>query len=367
MKKMVYLVLLILALGVSCASTENTVGQTGPAPAQTAGSKAQTASTVTVEKQATPSELLALNEALQDFAQYLKERLPPESMTAVARMDAPVQALGNYIVDELLSRLVNDADIPVVSRQDWERIQKEQNIQTDVGFDDETTAKIGHNLGWKTIIFGEVSPLEIGYRIALRAVDTESGALRGTKSYLIQSDAVLANLINPNQTAKQLTNNESLLQPFKGEHNNFELRVWPSSNNGVYYDNEELFINLWAAADCYFVIYQVDVENRMQVIYPNFWETGKNMLKAGVTRRIPEDTSFVLHAPYGEEQILVYASQKPFTIPEDQYNPQTVTKEYLSSPQALWRIESDHAEGAKALSIVPRGATGQFSYSILPK
>jgi hypothetical protein len=87
-------------------------------------------------------------------------------------------------------------------------------------------------------------------------------------------------------------------------------------------DNEELFINLLANEDCYFVVYQVDINNDMQVIYPNFWETGKNVLKAGVTRTIPEDTSFVLHAPYGEEPILVYASQRPFTIPEDQYSPQ---------------------------------------------
>jgi hypothetical protein len=168
-------------------------------------------------------------------------------------------------------------------------------------------------------------------------------------------------------TVQQLTEREALLQPFDGMHNNFELRIWPGSQKNVYYDNEELFINLLANEDCYFVVYQVDINNDMQVIYPNFWETGKNVLKAGVTRTIPEDTSFVLHAPYGEERILVYASQRPFTIPEDQYSPQSISRERLASPQALWRIESGSGDGSKALSVVPRGATGQFSYTILPK
>ncbi|MDR3172133.1 MAG: DUF4384 domain-containing protein [Treponema sp.] len=319
------------------------------------------------EKPAVQDGALTVDKALGDFMAYIAGRLPADSLTAVALMDAPAQRLGNYLTDELISRLLNDAGVRVVSRQDFERILAEQDVQADLNFDDDTTAKIGHNLGWGTIVFGTVNPLQDAYHLSLRAVDVETGELRGTKSYVLQSDATLASLVNPNVTVQQLTERESLLQPFDGKRNNFELRIWPSSQKNVYYDNDELFINLLANEDCYFVVYQVDIDNNMQVIYPNFWETGKNVLKAGVTRTIPEDTSFVLHAPYGEERILVYASQRPFTIPKDQYNPQPISKERLASPQALWRIESGSGDGSKALSVVPRGATGQFSYTILPK
>jgi hypothetical protein len=113
-------------------------------------------------------------------------------------------------------------------------------------------------------------------------------------------------------------------------------------------------------------VYHLDIDNNMQVIYPNFWEKDKNILKAGVARVIPEDTSFALHAPYGEERILVYASLRPFNIPEEQYRPMPVTNELLASPQALWRIEAAAADGSKALSVIPRGATAQISYTILP-
>jgi len=63
----------------------------------------------------------------------------------------------------------------------------------------------------------------------------------------------------------------------------------------------------------------------------------------------------------------VYASQRPFTIPDDQYTSNPISADLLSSPQALWRIDSGGSDGSKALSIVPKGATGQFSYTILPK
>jgi hypothetical protein len=41
---------------------------------------------------------------------------------------------------------------------------------------------------------------------------------------------------------------------------------------------------LRAGADCYFVVYQVDVNNRMQIIYSNPY----NKLKAGLERAIPK-------------------------------------------------------------------------------
>jgi hypothetical protein len=44
----------------------------------------------------------------------------------------------------------------------------------------------------------------------------------------------------------------------------------------------------------------------------------------------------------------------------------TRIEEYLSASNALWKTDSN-TTGAKAFSVVPRGATGQFSYSILPR
>jgi hypothetical protein len=45
---------------------------------------------------------------------------------------------------------------------------------------------------------------------------------------------------------------------------------------------------------------------------------------------------FDLHAPFGEERILVYASERPIPIP-CQYEPRPISREYIFNPQAVWQ------------------------------
>jgi len=329
----------------------------------TANSNAQTKKKQTTAKN--QAETVTVDTAVKDFSTYIAERIPKNTLTAVAVTDSPVQRLGVYISDKLTDSLLNNAGLRMVSRRDFDRVTAEQNVQSGGSVDEKTAAGIGKNLGWKTIIYGTVEPLKETYSLALRAVDVESGELRGSKSYVINGgDPILINLVNPNVSVQRLTERETLLQPFDGKQNNFTLNV--TANKTVYYDNEELFITLRSNVDCYFVVYHLDIDNNMQIIYPNFWEKDKNFLKANTSKVIPENTSFTLHAPYGEERILVYASVHPFIIPEDQYNSKPITKDYLTSPQALWRIESGGTNSSKALSVVPRGATAQIVYTILP-
>ena len=310
--------------------------------------------------QNTPAGAVSLDAAMVDFSAYMKGRLPETTLTAVAVVNTPVHKLGNYVAEKLTDLLYNNAGLRMVSRQDIEKVLSEQNVQTGA-FNDDTTAKIGHNLGWRTIIYGSVEPLQESYHLSLRAVDVETGELMGSRSYmLIGNDPVLVNIINPNVTIQRLTERESWLAPFNGKQNDFDLDI--SINKSVYYDSEVMFITLKASVDCYFVVYHLDIDNNMQVIYPNRWEKDRNFLKAGEERVIPENAAFLLHAPYGEERILVYATDRPINIPEDQYQARSITKDYIESPEAIWR----GGDGTRALTVMPKGATGQVSYSILP-
>jgi hypothetical protein len=157
---------------------------------------------------------VSLNNAVGEFSVYIAGRLPGDTLTAVAVTDAPIQRLGNYVADELAGSLLNNSGLRMVSRQDFERVLTEQNLQTALNFNDDTTAKVGHNLGWRTIIYGTVEPLQEGYSLSLRAVDVETGELRGSKSYILNgSDPILINLVNPNISVQRLTERETLLQP----------------------------------------------------------------------------------------------------------------------------------------------------------
>ncbi|MDR3333655.1 MAG: DUF4384 domain-containing protein, partial [Treponema sp.] len=197
-----------------------------------------------------------------------------------------------------------------------------------------------------------------------RGVDVESGELRGTRTYSLKEDTVLASILNPrikppNITLKELTERQEILRPFEGEHNAFGLEVWPEAGKNVFYEGDRLIIKLRAGTDCYFVVYHVDVDSKIQVIYPNPTDAGTNVLRAGVIRTIPERSSFRLQAPYGEERILIYASDRPFNIPYEQYTPQTISRSLV---QAQVRgVDNTPASPPSG------GATNQFSYTILPR
>jgi len=356
-----------------------------------AGGQADTASP--------PSGVLSLEAALVDFSSYIAGRIPQSRLTAVAITDVPVKRLGEYITDELTNKLLNYAGLRMVSRQDFERIIDEQNLQTAINFNDDSTARMGQNLGWQTIIFGAVNPMSESYRLSLRAVDVETGELKGAKNFTLNGkDPVLLSLVNPDISVEKLAERETILQPFNGRSNNFELTV--SINKSVYYDDDQMFITLFSNEDCYFVVYHVDVYNNMQVIFPNAWDRNTNFLRANVARVIPERSSFIMCAPYGEERILVYASENPFIIPGEQFLSRSISRDLIDAPDALWYIESDDentnypyttelaetdklfpvetlaentaprsvtAEGNRGLRTAPRGATAQVVYTILPR
>jgi len=303
---------------------------------------------------------VTLDTALVDFSSYIVDKLPPGTITAVDAMDTPIDRLGNYIADKLTDLLINKAGLRIISRQDFEKVLVDQNIQTSLHFDDDTTAKIGHIMGWQFIIFGAVAPMQNSYHLSLRAVEVETGVILGSRSYsLTGSDPVLVNIVNPAMTIQKLNERDSILTPFDGDQNDFILSV--KTDKPVYYDQEFLFVTLRSNINCYFVVFHLDANNNMQIIFPNRMEKNTNSLRAGVDRVIPENSYFLLQEPFGEERILVYASEQPINISDSQYRSRSLTEEYLADPQAIWR-----GGGSAVAPSRSRGATGQASYIILP-
>jgi hypothetical protein len=309
--------------------------------------------------------MLGLAGAVRDFARYLEGRIRRDSPSAVLSVEAPLKGISDYITDTLTEELLNTAGARMVSRQSLETVKREQNIQAEEEVDDHTAALIGHIAGWRTVITGVVTPLAEGYRLSLRAVEVETAELLGAKGYLIKSDAVLAGLVNPSQTIRELSRREALLRSCTEQRKDFVLEVRPAGGKEVFYDGEELRISLKAGVDCYFVVYQMDADSQMQILIPNPYDRD-NTLKAGVERVLPEYSTFALHAPFGEERILVYASERPIAIPPEQYEPAPLTPEYFADPAAPWQAGQIPAEGGKGLTVRPRGAAGSFRYTIVP-
>jgi len=303
---------------------------------------------------------LSLDEAVYGFTVYMAElELPGRELTAIIMSGIPAPRLGEYISDSLIYLLSEYTGLDVLNRQDTERLLEWRGSLPDPS-DPRSITEAGRELGWKQIVFGEIKALPDIYRLSLRAVETETGKLLGEKNYnLTVNDPVLVNLVNPEVEVQQLVDRKTILELFDGKLNNFGLNM--KTNKTVYYDGEDMFITLSAKEDCFFVIYHLDVNDKMQLIYPNYLDMGKNFLRSGTTRTIPESSYFRLHAPFGEERILLYAAEKPIPIPEDQYKSKSISLDYLETLKVIW------SGGTSASGAKPKNAAVQVIYTILPK
>ena len=153
----------------------------------------------------------------------------------------------------------------------------------------------------------------------------------------------------------------SIVTLFDGEFNDFVLNI--KTNKTVYYDNENLRVILSSSEHCYFMVYHMDVFNNIQIIYPNPLEMHMNYLEANIERTIPENTDFRLHEPFGEERILVFASDKPINVPMDRYGEKKAGRDYLEDFYTTWLM----GDGNQPRKDMPRCATGQVIYTILPR
>jgi hypothetical protein len=91
---------------------------------------------------------------------------------------------------------------------------------------------------------------------------------------------------------------------------NIEARF--NSNTLTYKHCDELKLTVTADRDCYFKIIHIDVDNRINMIYPG---TGNddNRLRANVSRTIFDNTNrYIFYGPYGAETIVVVASVAQF-------------------------------------------------------
>jgi hypothetical protein len=143
------------------------------------------------------------------------------------------------------------------------------------------------------------------------------------------------------------------------------VQAWPNKESRIYFDGDVMTISLYASQDCWFKVYHIDVNNQMQLIYPN--QTDKNnMLKANTKRVIPENTIFELGAPYGEETILAVFSRTPFeNLEKDMVYPEPATPESINRA-ADRRGLTVQNKAANTPESPEKTMAVRFSYTILP-
>jgi TolB-like protein len=139
-------------------------------------------------------EALTLDEALNESAIYLKDRIESNSKVVALNFQSDYVDLSNYIIDETIALLVNLANLTVVDRQNLETIRQEMDFQMSGEVSDESAQSIGRKLGAQIIVSGSIAPLGDLYRLRIRAIEVETATIRGVNSQNIRLDGVLASL-----------------------------------------------------------------------------------------------------------------------------------------------------------------------------
>jgi len=155
-------------------------------------------------------------------------------------------------------------------------------------------------------------------------------------------------------SAAEFEQRQRILEPVSGRNNRWNFTVTPDVLDGIYYDGDYMTMRIYSEQNCYFRIIHVDVNGNTQLIYP-LSPNDNNFISAGETRRIPDSTRFRLHAPFGEEMVIVSAYDRPFV--QSQFSGQLTTDSLARGITV---------EGDNRAQISP-SATARFSYTILPR
>jgi hypothetical protein len=147
---------------------------------------------------------------------------------------------------------------------------------------------------------------------------------------------------------------QKAVEPYAGKNNQWVFTVTPDVLDNIYHDGDEMFFLLYSSRECYFKITHVDVNGSTQIIYP-FSQNDNNLIRAGQTRRIPDNTRFRMGPPFGEEMILVAAYDRPFIA-----NRQSGSLNADSITRSMAAETDTHSQ------INPL-ATAKFSYTVLPR
>jgi len=133
-------------------------------------------------------DMVNLDTAIKEAADYFDVRLNAHSVVVVLNIQSGDQELSNYIIDELTNTIVNRGNLIAIERRDLDLIQQEMAFQLSGEVSDESAQAIGKKLGAQTILSGGISPVNGMYRLAIRAISVETAVIQGTINKNIRID-----------------------------------------------------------------------------------------------------------------------------------------------------------------------------------
>ena len=218
------------------------------------------------------------------------------------------------------------------------------------------------NTAIQAVVTGHYSPLDNGAEVSLQLVSASGNkaVLASTKFVISASElerrrlSLLPVRDNTVITRAEYEAKQQAVNPYAGGSNTWTFTVTPDVLDGIYYDGDSMSMQIYSQQNCYFRIIHIDVNGNSQIIYPTS-PRDDNFIRAGQTRRIPDNTRYRMESPFGEEIILAAAYDRPFTSSQQ------------SGPLSADSITRGLTVESDTHTTMNPSATAKFTYTILPR
>jgi TolB-like protein len=143
-------------------------------------------------------QTVAIDTALANAAKEIAASVPQGTKIAVLNMSSDYVRLSDYVIDELIVKLVNTRQFQVVPRSmvELELAKREFDFQMTGNVSDESQKRLGQFLGAGTIISGSVTKDSANsYRIVVNAIDLQSFTYQSSYRISVQNDSQIKALI----------------------------------------------------------------------------------------------------------------------------------------------------------------------------
>ena len=162
------------------------------------------------------SGLITLDQALNEAASRIDERIPVGSKIAPLNFNSPHDRFSNYVLEELTANLVDSRILTVVDRREINLIRDEFDFQFSGEVGDDSMQQIGRMLGAQSIISGNFTDMGGFIRIMIRVLNVQNASVEVQYRANIVSDTVTTALLTGGRTnvavttPRQNTSNESV-------------------------------------------------------------------------------------------------------------------------------------------------------------
>lgn len=137
-----------------------------------------------------------LDSTIKETSADIQKRLNRNAILCILDFSSSSKSMSEYIQAELITDIINNASIRIVTRAHLDKINKELNYQTSGYVSEETALSICRQLGANEIVFGQLEELDNKYMLQVRMLEVETASYLLFKSYEITRSAKTEQLLH---------------------------------------------------------------------------------------------------------------------------------------------------------------------------